>query len=129
MAQQSNIVVKKADGTTNYTFTALSASPGDGGFAQWRGEGASPALASNLRMKTQWNGSRTARRFEVSGNFPKVETVAGVPTVTSFASFRYDGAVPLTFTSQEANDFAAVIANAIASQLMRDSVSTGFAPT
>jgi len=129
MAQQANIVVKKADGTTNFTFTALSASPGDGGFAQWRGEGLSPALSANLRMKTQWNGSKTARRYEVSGNFPKVETVSGIPTVTGYASFRYDGAIPLSFTAAEASDFAAILSNAIASQLMRDSVSTGFAPT
>lgn len=129
MAQQANIVVKKADGTTNFTWTALSAAPGDGGFAQWRGEGASPALAGNLRMKTQWNGARTARRFDVTGNYPKVETVAGINQVTAFASFSYSGSVPLGLTATEAADFAAVVANAIASQLLRDSVSTGFAPT
>lgn len=129
MAQQANIVVKKADGTTNYTFTALSASPGDGGFAQWRGEGTSPALAANLRLKTYWNGNRTARRFEATGNYPKVETVAGVDTVTDYASFSYTGSVPQRMTTAQAADFAAVIANAIASQLLRDSVSSGFAPT
>lgn len=129
MPNMANIVVKKADGSTNYTFTALSSAPGDGGFAQWRGEGASPALAANLRMKTQWNGARNARRYEVNGNYPKVQAVAGIPTVTSFASFSYTGALPTDFTAAEAADFAAVIANAITSQIVRDSVSSGYSPT
>lgn len=129
MPQQQNIVVKKADGTSNYTFTALSASPGDGGFAQWRGEGPTPALSANLRMKTQWNGQKTARRFEASGNYPKVETLSGIPSVTGFCSFSYSGAIAMNFTAAEAADFAAIVANAIASQLMRDSVASGFAPT
>lgn len=129
MAQQADITVKRADGTTNYKFTALSASPGDGGFAQWRGEGASPALSANLRMKTMWNAKRNARRFEVTGNFPKIDTVGGIASVTDFGSFSYSGAVPQTFTAVEAADFAAIIANAIASQLIRDSVASGFSPT
>lgn len=129
MPNMANIVVKKADGTTNFTFTQLSSAPGDGGFAQWRGEGVSPALSANLRMKTQWNGARTARRFEVNGNFPKIQTVAGIATVTSFAPFSYTGAVPADFTAAEAADFAAVTANAIAAQLVRESVASGYAPT
>lgn len=129
MPNIANIVVKKADGTTNYTFTALSASPGDNGFAQWRGEGTTPALCASLRMKTYWNGPRTARRFEVTGNYPRVDTVSGLETVTTFASFRFDGAVPLNMSAAQASDFAAVVANAIASALIRESVSTGFAPT
>lgn len=129
MAQQADITVKRADGTTNYKFTALSASPGDGGFAQWRGEGASPALSANLRMKTMWNAKRNARRFEATGSYPKVETVGGIPVVTNFGSFSYSGAVPQSFTAIEAADFAAIIANTIASQLMRDSVASGFSPT
>lgn len=129
MAKQADITVKRSDGTTNYKFTALSAAPGDGGFAQWRGEGDSPALSANLRMKTMWNAKRNARRFEASGNYPKVQTIGGIPAVVDFCSFSYSGAVPLTFTAVEAADFAAIIANTIASQLMRDSVATGFSPT
>lgn len=129
MPNMANIVVKKADGTTNYTFTALSSSPGDGGFAQWRGEGTSPALSANLRMKTQWNGTKTQRRAEVTGSFPKVEALSGVNTVTGFTSFSLTLSMPQNFTASEANDAAAVIANAIASQLIRDSMATGYAPT
>lgn len=129
MPTLANIVVKKGDNTTNFTFTALSASPGDGGFAQWRGEGSSPALSSNLRMKTVWNGSKTQRRAEISGSFPKVETLSGVNSVTGFVSFSFTLSMPQNFTVLESGDAVAVIANAIASQLIRDSMATGYAPT
>lgn len=129
MPNMANIVVKKSDGTTNYTFTVLSAAPGDGGFAQWRGEGLTPALSAGLRLKTVWNGRKDQRRTEVTGNYPKVETVAGVNTVTSFVPFSFMASMPQNFTALEAADAAAVIANAIASVLIRDSVATGVAPT
>jgi len=125
----ANIVVKKADGTTNYTFTALSASPGDGGFAQWRGEGSMPSVAANLRVKSRWNGPKTGRQVEVSGNSPYVTLVNGVDTVISQVPLRFSVTVPTNMPSSFAADAAAVLANAIASQLLKDTVSTGFAPT
>lgn len=123
------IVVKKADGLTNYTFTVLSASPGDKGFAQWRGEGAMPSLAPNLRMKTQWNGPKTARQFESSGNYPYVTTVGGLDVLQSQFTFRYSGTVPMNMPAAFATEAATVIANAIASALFKEMVSTGIAAT
>lgn len=129
MPNMANIVVKKADGTTNYTFTVLSSAAGDGSFAQWRGEGLNPSLAAALRVKTQWNGKKDQRRTELSGNYPKVETLAGVNQVTSFVPFSFMASIPQNFTLAEANDAAAVIANAIQSLLIRDTIATGAAPT
>lgn len=129
MPNMANIVVKKADGTTNFTYTALTASPGDRGFAQWRGEGATPALCPNLRMKTQWNGPRTARQFDASGNFPYVQTVSGIEMPVAQFTFRYNGSVPMNVPSAYMADVAACVANAIASQLFRDMVAQGVAAT
>ena len=128
MPNMANIVVKKADGTTNYTFTVLSGAAGDGSFAQWRGEGSTPALAANLRLKTLWNAKKDQRRTEISGAYPKVETVAGVNTVTSIVPFSFMASMPQNFTAAEANDAAAVISNVIASALVRESVATGVSP-
>lgn len=125
----ANIVVKKADGTTNYTFTALSAAPGDGGFAQWRGEGSMPSVAANLRVKSRWNGPKSGRQVEVSGNFPFVTLVNGVDTVVSQVPIRFSATVPTNMPSSFAADAAAVMANTLASQIMKDVISTGFAPT
>lgn len=129
MPTMAPIVVKKADGTTNYTFSVLTASPGDRGFAQWRGEGATPALAANLRAKTQWNGARTARQFEASGNFPYVQTVNGVDTQIAQVPFRYSVGIPMNIPTAEMQNISAIIANAIASALFKESVTTGVVPT
>lgn len=129
MPNMANIVVKKADGTTNYTFTVLSTAAGDGSFAQWRGEGTTPALSATLRLKTLWNGKKDQRRTEVTGQYPKVETVAGVNVVTSFVPFSFMASMPMNLTTAEANDAAAVIANAIAAALVRESVASGSAPS
>lgn len=128
MPNMAPIVVKKADGTTNFTFSVLTASPGDRGFAQWRGEGTMPSVCPNLRVKTQWNGARTARQFEASGNFPYVQTVNGVDTQLASFTFRYSGSVPMNMPSATAADIAAIVANAIASQLFKEVVSTGMSP-
>lgn len=128
MPNMANIVVKKADNTTNYTFTVLSKAPGDGGFAQWRGEGLTPALAATLRLKTLWNAKKDQRRTEVSGAYPKVEVVAGVNTVTSIVPFSFMASMPQNFSAAEANDAVAVIGNLIASALLRETVATGVSP-
>lgn len=129
MPNMAPIVVKKADDTTDYTFSVLSASPGDRGFAQWRGEGAMPSLVPNLRIKTQWNGPKTARQFEASGNFPYTANVGGVETLQSQFTFRYSGTVPMNMPAAQATEAATVIANALASALFKEMVSTGIAAT
>lgn len=129
MPNMANIVVKKADNTTNYTFTVLTKAAGDGSFAQWRGEGLTPALAATLRLKTLWNAKKDHRRTEVSGAYPKVEVVAGVSTVTSIVPFSFMASMPQNFTVAEANDAAAVIGNLIAAALIRETIATGVSPS
>lgn len=125
----ANIIVKKADNTTNYTLTAVSGAPGDRGFAQWQGEGSMPSVKPQLRMKTQWNGPKTGRQVEASGSFPFVTLVNGVDTVVSQIPFRFSCTVPTNMPGTTAADGVAVIANFLASQLVKDAASSGFAPT
>lgn len=129
MPNMANIVVKKSDGSTSYTLAALSSSPGDGGFAQWEGEGSARITKPSFRVKTAWNGAKTARRLEASGDFPLSATVNGVETIVSRVPFRFEVTVPTNVTTSFANDAIAVIHNFIAAQLIRDSASTGFSPT
>ena len=125
MPNLANIVVKKADGTTNYTFTALAGAPGDGVFAQWRGEGSTPALSADLRTKVVWNSKRNARRTEGFVSIPKVETVAGVPTVTSRTPSSLSITIPDNLTATEAADYVAITCNAYSSALIRQIMAEG----
>lgn len=125
MPNMANIVVKKADGTTNFTFTALAGAPGDGVFAQWRGEGSTPALSADLRTKVVWNSKRNARRTEGFVSIPKVETVAGVPTVTSRTPSSLTITIPDNLTAVEAADYVAITCHAYSSALIRQIMAEG----
>lgn len=131
MPNMANIVVKQADGTTDFTYSVLSAAPGDGGFAQWRGDGVYAPTRPNLRVKTSWNGNRTARQVEASGDFPVQKVIDGVwpPEVLSRISFRFSLTVPENMLDSSKADGTAVILNALASTLMKSVASTGVAPT
>lgn len=126
----ANIVVKEANGTTDFTWTAMSASPGDGGIAQWRQSGSSsPALAGNLRCSTAWNKAKTVRQVEINGDLPVVAVPNGIETVVARPSFRMTFQVPNATPGVDSAKFAAVMTNALASVLVKEVISTGFAPT
>lgn len=51
MAQQTNLTVTKADGTTNVTFTAIQPASGDRSPAVWRNESVGTAIAHRPRFQ------------------------------------------------------------------------------
>lgn len=131
MPQISNIVVKKADGTTDYTYKAVSASPGDGGFAQFEGEGPTRASKATLRMRTAWNRAKTARKIDASGMFPLVtlNTTLDQPQVVSMVPFEFSATLPSNVDDHTATNAAAIQLNALASTLFKSVMATGYAPT
>nr|APG77244.1 hypothetical protein [Hubei levi-like virus 3] len=129
MPQMANIVVKAANGTTDFTFTQLSAASGDGGQAQWRGPGSAPILAGNLRCESNWNRARTVRQVSISGDIPAVAIVGGVEQVLGRVSIRLTAQVPMAVPAASAKDASAILTNAIASSLVKEVIETGFAPT
>lgn len=129
MPQMANIVVKAGNGTTDFTLNQLAAASGDGGLAQWRGDAASPGLAANYRVKSNWNKQRTVRQVEITGDVPVVAQVGGVDTVVARLSCRTTFQVPMAMPSAAAVDAAAILTNTAASALMKDVIATGFAPT
>lgn len=63
MPQATNLVVKKADGTTDVTYALVAAASGDKSPALFRVEGASPVIGARptFRMESQANAAKTAR--------------------------------------------------------------------
>lgn len=131
MPQATNIVVKKADGTTDYTYKLVSSSPGDGGFAQFEGEGPTRASKATLRMRSAWNKAKTARKVDASGMYPLVATNAnlGQPQVVSMVPFSFTYTLPTNVDDGTAADAAAVQLNALSSTLCKSVCATGYAPT
>lgn len=128
MPQMQDVVVKKADGT-DFTFKSISASPGDGGFAQWEGPGVSRSVRATFRISTRWNKSKTAREVNVSGMYPSLKVVDGVTQISHLIPVSAYFAVPSGFLESDLPDAVAVLTNSLASAMMQSVIETGVAPT
>lgn len=136
MPSMANITVKKADGTTDIVYDALSASGGEGSPAIWRQDtGAVSALPVGLRkffkLWSVWNGPKTARVLKF--NFASPYAVQDSTTTLYSAKDRvvFDGTivVPQGIPATEINEAVAQAFNLVASSLVKSSAQSGFAPT
>jgi len=129
----ADIIVKKADGTTNITFTALTPSSGDKVPAQWRSEsaGAAAGLRPTFQMESQWNGPRTARRVNISGQYPYTltDTTTSSTSVVARMPFQSTFTIPVSIPDVTVAEFVAQITNLVASSLAQASIKIGYAPT
>jgi hypothetical protein len=133
MPQMADIIVKKADGTTNITFSALTPSSGDKVPAQWRSEtaGAAAGLRPTFQMESQWNGPRTARRVNISGQYPYTltDTTTSSTSVVARMPFQATYTIPVSIPDVVVAEFVAQITNLVASTLAQSSIKIGYAPT
>jgi len=133
MPQMANITVKKADGTTDIVYTALTPSSGDKVSAQWRSEtaGTAASLRPTAELRSTFNGPRDARRLEFSYQYPYTVTDSTTSTTTVKAR------IPMTLVATVPTEIAdTVVAEAInqgfnllKSSLILDSFKIGYAPT
>lgn len=133
MPSMANIVVKKADGTTDVTYTALQPASGDGVAAVWRNEaaGTSSAVKPTVSMSSRWNGPKTARRIDVSFVYPHTYTDAntGLALVKDKVPVTLSAVVPAAVPDTVVAEAVAQAMNLFDSTLFVDSVKTGYAPT
>lgn len=133
MPTMANVTVKKADGTTDIVYTALTPSSGDKVAAQWRSEtaGLSAALRPTFEMQTQWNGPRTARRVLISGQYPHTVTDSTTSTTTVKARIPFSAtfAIPAEIPDTAVAEAVSQLSNLMSNTLVRDSIKIGYAPT
>lgn len=135
MPTMANITVKKADGTTDIVYDALSASGGESSPAVWRQDtGAVAGLPVGLRavfkLQSQWNGPKTARQMKF--NFVLPYAVQDSTTTLYSAKDRVvlDGIITLPQGIPAATLNEAVQAlNLLAASLTKTAVQSGYAPT
>lgn len=131
MPTMANITVKKNDGTTDVTWTAVQASGGDKSPAIWRNQtvGSAAAFQPEMRMTSRPNSDGTVRRIE--GVIDYKQTVVDAYGVTRKANvglFQFTVAVPQAMPTSDLNEFCSQASNLIASTLFKDSLKSGFAP-
>lgn len=130
MANIANIVVKKTDGTTDVTFTAIAGSASDGQPATWQNTAGSTVRAyrPSLSMKAKLNGTKTARRVDVTGLFPIVRVVNSVDTLVGKIPLDFSCPVPEWATDAEVNEAVDQFINLLASVHIRTHVKSGYSP-
>lgn len=135
MPSMASITVKKADGTTDIVFDALSASGGDSFPALWRQDtGATAGLPVGLRstfsLSSKWNGPKTARQLQFNLAFPYAIQDSTTTLYSAKDRVVVSGVItlPQAIPNTNLNEAVAQGMNLLASTLVKASMQAGFAP-
>lgn len=130
MPQAADIVVKKADNTTNVTYSLLTASAGDANPARWTENSLSTIRSHRptLEMRSQFNGPRTARRSNVAYKYPVLKTVSGVTTRVGDVILDLSVLIPQDVDDVTAAEAVAQGTNLAVSTLLRSALTSAYAP-
>lgn len=136
MPGMASITVKKFDGTTDIVYDALASSGGDASPAVWRQDtgaavGLPVGLRPSLKVWTTWNGPKTARQLRF--NFAAPYATQNTTTTLFSAKDRVvlDGimTVPQEIPIANINEAVYQALNLMAASLVKQSASSGYAPT
>lgn len=130
MPNIANITVKKTDGTTDVTFTAIAGASIEGSPALWQNTAGVGArnFRPSLQMRGKLNGTKQARRVDTQAVFPIVRVVNGVDTLIGKIPLDFSVPVPEWATDAEINEAIDQGLNLFASPLHRTCVKAGAAP-
>lgn len=129
MPSMANITVKKADDTTDITYTALAGSSGEGVPAQWRQEDASMPAAFRPSLKLTAKGGNTGKRtVEALYVRPITQTTDGVTKQIGTHTVRMTGSLAMTDDQSEVNEAVAQAINLFDSAVVVGSFKEGYAP-
>lgn len=132
MATATNLTVKKADGTTDVTYTVQIASGGDRSPAVWQqlAAGSAPAERPTLQVDSAWNGAKTARRIHARMEFPYTVTdTDGQATIVNRVLYDANAVIPQNVPDNISQEAVAQMANCLATTLLKGCFSAGYAPT
>jgi len=132
MPQIANLTVKKNDGTTDVTYTAVVPSAGDKTPALWRNTAVGTAAAHQptLVLSSRNNGTGSARRLEGQLVYPTTVTgTDGKVTVADKAIIGISGVIPSGMPTSDINEAVSQAMNLFVTSLVKDSFKTGYAPT
>lgn len=132
MPNMANIIVKKADGTTDVTFNAASPSAGDLSPAVWRQNSASGIIGHRPKatLVVRDNAAKTGRVFQSAGSFPITHTdTSGKVSLIAIVPMRFEGTLPSGVTDTQLNEAVFQYGNFIVSNLFRAALTEQYAPT
>lgn len=129
MATQANVVVKKTDGVTDVTFTAVQgATAGDP--AVWQNVTSSGVYNNRdaVKFRSRDNGTKTARWMEIDAVFPVRRTENGVEVNKGPIPVKFAVPMPNWATDAECAEAVDQFINFLASTHVRTHIKGRFAP-
>lgn len=133
MPSMANITIKKADGTTDIVYTALTPSAGDKVPAQWRVESIGSVAGNRpvYSVVSRYTVDRKARIVEGKLTYPETYTdsTTGIVSVRNREVFSHSSVVHLDVADAIVAELVAQGANLQKSILIQDVLKSGFAPT
>lgn len=131
MPNMADITVKKADGTTNITFTAVNPSGGDRSVALWRSNSVATYAAGKPSLqcssKSSANGQQRLVNWKLIYPYSVTDT-NGITRVQSQMIASATITVPTIMPDTVVAEVAAEFGNLLASSLANSVNNTGFAP-
>lgn len=133
MPNMADITIKKADGTTDITYTALTPSSGDKVPAQWRVESLGTVAGNRptLTVSARFSQDRKARLVEGRVVLPETftDSTTGIISVRNREMLSFNSVIHLDASDSFVNELAAQSANLLKSALMQSVLKTGYAPS
>jgi len=133
MPTMANITVKKADGTTDIVYTALTPSAGDKGAAQWRVESIGVVAGNRpvFQVMTRASQDKGARIIEGKLVYPETftDSTTGLISTKNRELFSFSAITHMNASDSAIAELAAQAANLVKSTLIQDVLKTGYAPT
>lgn len=129
MSAQTNVTVKKTDGTTDVTFTGVQGATADEP-AVWHNT-ASSLIYSNrdaLTFRSRNNGTKTARRIEIDAQFVVRRTENALEVNKGIIPLSFTVPIPNWVTDAEANEAVDQFINLLASAHVRTHIKGRYAP-
>lgn len=131
MPQVANITVKKNDGTTDITYSAVVPSAGDKSPAVFKSNtvGTTANARPEFRVVSSANRARTTRSVESTLVYPTTVTEGGVTAVVHRTLVNVRVTVPQGAPDSDIAEAVAQGVNLLGSTLMRDTFKSGYAPS
>jgi len=131
MSAIAPIVVKNAS-NDDVTLSPLRGAAGDRVPAEWRYDGSAAlpiAMRTSLKLSSQDNGPKTARRLVADGVVPITQVDSqGQFSVVARVPIHMELTLPTNVPASSVTDAATVLLNAIASAPFKTAASSGYAP-
>lgn len=135
MPSMASITVKKADGTTDIVYDAVTGSGGENSPAVWRQDTGAAAglpvgLRSSFKLNSKWNGPKTARvlAFEASMPYAVQDSTTTLYGAKDKVVFNGSLTLPQGIPGTQLNECAQIL-NLMAAALVKSAAAAGYAPT